>query len=425
MSLTETKPDGGSGSGLGIPLPAGSGARAIHRRRRRQERRQRRLFASALLIAVLGGAVFVGAPHIGRRISGPDGPIAQPAPVASDPKVLLAHRHPDGSARSVTIFSDSKGRQSVVMIPAGTMAEVPSLGLEPLGRALQVGGPTRLGSTVENLLGIDVSDVVVLDDAELSAMAEPLGELAVEVPSRVEEVADDGTVDILYEPGRLRIEAAEVPAFLSAKGRSTDLEVLARHQSFWEAVLEQIAEEGLRAGGPEPLSAILDKLAAGGTIRSRLLPVVPLGQGDAAGPGTGAAELYRVEPDELDRFLESTFPGAVGAADRPKAQVLNGTGGVEVTARAAEKLVPRGIQVSLTGNAPRFDYRTTQVVFYDEAERALAEKARDALGVGRLVLSRRPLGVVDLTIIIGSDFQGGENPAPSEAEPTEPTNRRT
>lgn len=422
MSLTETRPDGGSDSGLGIPLPAGSGARAIHRRRRRQERRQRRLFATALAIAVLGTAVVVGAPHIGRRISGPDGPVAKPAPVVSDPKVLLAHRHPDGSARSLTIFSDSEDFQSVVMMPAGTMAEVPSLGLEPIGRALQVGGPTRLGSTVENLLGIDVSDVVVLDDAELVALAEPLGDLTVEVPSRVEEVADDGAVDVLYEPGRLRIDASEVPAFLSAKGRSTDLEVLARHQSFWEAVLAKIADDDLRVGGPEPLAAILDSLAAGGSVRSRLLPVVPLGQGEAAGPGTGAAELYRVEPDELARFLKSTFPGAAGATERPKAQVLNGTGGVEVTARAAERLVPGGIQVSLTGNAPRFDYRTTQIVFYDESERALAEKARDALGIGRLVLSRRPIGVVDLTIIIGSDFQGGTPPAPPT---TEPTNRRT
>jgi hypothetical protein len=426
MSLTETRPDGGSDS-LGIPLPAGSGARAIHRRRRRQERRQRRLFLSAAALAVLGVLTWFSASQIGRQLGESSGPPAVATPVVSDPKVLLAHRHPDGSARSITIFSDADELQAIVLIPPGTMAEVPSLGLEPLGRALQVGGPTRLRSTVENLLGIDVSHVVVVDDADLVALAEPLDDLEVEVPARVEQVADDGAVDVLYEPGRIRIGADEVPTFLSAKGTSTDLAVLSRHQSFWEAVLADVAEGG-SLGGPEPLQEVLDSLAAGGAVRSRLLPVEPIGQSDPLSTGTAATELYQVEDDELERFLESTFPGGEDAAVRPKAQVLNGTGGVEVSAHAAEKLVPAGIQVALTGNAPRFDYRTTQIVFYDESEKEMAERARRALGVGRLVLSRRPLGVVDLTIIIGADFRGSSSQPTMGSAPTteaEPTNRRT
>lgn len=137
------------------------------------------------------------------------------------------------------------------------------------------------------------------------------------------------------------------------------------------------------------------------------MPVEPLGQADTLGIGNAGTELFQLHPDELAKFLASTFPGAEAPADRPKAQVLNGTGGVEVTAHAAERLVPAGIQVALTGNAARFDYATTQVVFYDEEKEALARRARDALGVGRLVLSRRPLGVVDVTIIVGADFNSG------------------
>ena len=412
MSLTETKPDEVPGSDLGLTLPSGSGARAIRRRRKRQEQRQRRLVALALLVALSGSAVLIGAPHVGRQFSSTQTPTPAPAPAPGDPRVLLAHRHPDGSARSLTIFSDGEDLSSIVMVPAGTMAEVPSLGLEPLGRALEVGGPTRLGSTVENLLGITLSEIVVIDDAELVALAAPIAPLVVEVDERVEEVAEDGTVDVLYEPGRLELTAEEVPAFLTAKGTATDLSVLARHQSFWESVLARLAEpDAPSLGGPAPVGAVLEKLAADAGVRARLLPVEPLGQADTLGLSTATSELYQVSDEELAKFLTSTFPGAEGPAERPQAQVLNGTGGVEVTAHAAERLVPAGIQVALTGNAPRFNYDTTQIVFYDEEHEQIARQAQEALGVGRLVLSRRPLGVVDVTIIIGSDFTGGGAPA--------------
>lgn len=426
MSLTETRPDGGSDSPLGIPLPAGSGANSIRRRRRRQERRQRRLFLIAFVTLLVSGAAAIGLPHLGRQLAGPDAahPPAAAAPI--EPKVLLAHRHPDGTARSITIFSDGDAAQSIVLIPAGTMAEVPSLGLEPLGRALQIGGPTRLRSTVENLLGIRISDVIVADDADFSALAEPLGELKVQVPERVEQVTEDGTVDVLYEPGLLRLAPEEVPAFLSAKGSATDLSVLARHQGFWEAVLGRISDEELTPGGPAPLAEVLVSLAGGEAVRSRLLPVEPLGQEAVPGADGTSTELYQADPQDLARFIESTFPGSEAPVDRPRAQVLNGTGGVEVSARAAEKLVPAGIQVALTGNAPRFDYRQTQIVFYEASQEDIAAKARDALGVGRLVLSRRPLGVVDLTIIIGSDFGGSQSAPAGEPSPeSQPTNRRT
>ena len=422
MSLTETRPDDLSDSGdsdLGLTLPAGSGARAIRRRRKRQEQRQRRLVALAFIVALGGSAVLIGAPHVGRRMAGIEStpPAVAPAPV--DPRVLLAHRHPDGSARSLTIFSDGKDQSTIVMLPAGTMAEVPSLGLEPLGRALEVGGPTRLGSTVENLLGINLSEVVVVEDADLISMAAPVAPLSVEVAARVEQVGEDGTVDILYEPGRLSLTAEEIPAFLTAKGRDTDLAMLARHQSFWESLLSRLAEpDSPKLGGPPALSEVLEDLASDDGVRARLLPVEPLGQADTLGVGSTAGELYQVSSEELERFLASTFPGAEPPAERPKAQVLNGTGGVEVTAHAAEKLVPAGIRVALTGNAPRFDYKTTQIIFYDEAQEAIARKAQKALGVGRLVLSRRPLDVVDVTVIIGTDFIGG-------APAAEPTRRRT
>ena len=74
--------------------------------------------------------------------------------------------------------------------------------------------------------------------------------------------------------------------------------------------------------------------------------------------------------------------------------------------QVAERLVGEGFRVILSGNAPRLDYERTLVITYDgsAAGRALAEQARDLLGVGEVRVSRQEQGIVDLTIVVGKDF---------------------
>jgi len=45
-------------------------------------------------------------------------------------------------------------------------------------------------------------------------------------------------------------------------------------------------------------------------------------------------------------------------------------------------------------------------VFYDRSQQQAAERMRQALGTGRIVLSRQPIGVVDVTVVVGKDFNG-------------------
>ena len=58
-----------------------------------------------------------------------------------------------------------------------------------------------------------------------------------------------------------------------------------------------------------------------------------------------------------------------------------------------------------TDNADNFAHQTSEVVFYDRRQQAAAERVRAALGVGRLVFSRIPNDVVDVTVVVGRDFR--------------------
>ena len=87
-------------------------------------------------------------------------------------------------------------------------------------------------------------------------------------------------------------------------------------------------------------------------------------------------------------------------------QLLNGTGVVGQSQLVAARLLPAGFRIVVTANANSFSYRETQVVFYRREQQAAATRVQRALGVGKLVRSRQPLDVVDVTVVIGTDFKG-------------------
>jgi len=403
-----------------IPLPeARSNARAL-RRKERGRRRRKQVRRGALILAV--GAVVTGlvallAAPAGRLVDratgsgdastrdgapsgGAPGVVPQPVPIVAP--VLLAYQDAAGRASALTVLVPSAGGKggTLLLVPPGTMAEVVSLGLEPVRQSLELGGPTRLQATVENLLGAPLGAVVVVDDAGLTNLLAPAGPLPVTLPERVERVNPNGRVEVLYEAGANTLAPAGAGRFLSAKGRENDLARLARHQAVLEAWLARLGARpaAIPTGSPE-LEAAIGALAAG-PVDTRLLPVEAFG---TAGDG---GELYKVRADELSRLVAGVFPSSAGQGltGRPRLQVLNGTGALEVADKVRAKL-GAGYDVRLTGNAANFEYERTEIVFYDRDQEAVADRLRQALGVGALVFSRRPLDVVDVTVIVGKDFR--------------------
>jgi hypothetical protein len=278
------------------------------------------------------------------------------------------------------------------------MTEVVSADLQPISRALAIGGPAQLRSTTENLLGVAIADVVAVDGPGMSALVAAAGSLTVTLPARLETVQPSGTVDVLYEAGPAKVAPADVPRLLSEKGRGTDLDRLARHQAFFDAWLTQLGRQPAAIPAePAAFHRALAALAAG-PMHARVLPVSSVGSSAETG------ELYKPDTAEMQRMVAATFPTVrPGGLVRPRVQLLNGTGALGLASRVAAKLGP-GFEVALTANAPSFDYAETKIVFYDKAKQPMAQRVRDQLGIGTLVFSRTPLDVVDVTVVVGKDF---------------------
>lgn len=350
-----------------------------------------------VVVAAAGAAVNAVAgddspgPASGATAASPASDRASVAPVTGPRTALIVQAGSDGNAASLTVLATGPRTHELVLVPPGTMTEVPSFGLESVGSALSLGGVDLLQATVENLIGVTFDDVVVVDDARLRDLVANAGDLTVDLPQ---------PVSTRWDAGRTVIAPTDVGTLWAAPAETNDLARLARQQAFWEAWLARLRRDrrALPGGSLRPYLDALRRSSVG----IDLLPVEALDAG-------GGSELYKAHEDELEALVRSALPDAAarGRSARPRVQVLNGTGAVGVAQSVTLRLVqaPVRARVAYTGNADSFDHDETQVVFYDRSHQAVAEAVRDALGAGRVVLSRAPLGIVDITVVVGRDFR--------------------
>ena len=220
--------------------------------------------------------------------------------------------------------------------------------------------------------------------------------ITVTVPSEVQALGPNG--EVIIPAGEQSLSAVDAASVLTATGDVGQLDDLITVQSVLTGWLTRLADpvvgQATLAVAPE-LATLVD--AAGTTTRIATLPVDSL--------ATPAGEQFQVRSDDLDTYVLAAFPQALLGEDgeRPRVEVLNGTGAVGSAQRVSSIVIPAGGKVTLTGNVPGFGVDETQVVYYRDSDRAAAELLLDAIDCGRLARAGKPIDIVDITIIIGAD----------------------
>lgn len=390
--------------------------------RKKGDRRTRTLLGTvSIVVGVVVGLVFVIL--VAREVTRTE----DPPPVRTENEVrtssLTLLFGTDTSNRgqemlvwaSLLVHDPEEQTSAVAYIPARTAVEVPGRGLQALNDSWKTGGIPLLLVTVENLLGAPVDNYLQLAENDALALFEEVGELEVDVPTEVRVPIGPSQVRLLFPTGEQTLSAEGLTDLLYVRGvDGDDVEMGGRHIAFWHALLETYAEDpqgledaALEARGAlgksdaraREIAALLGDVAATHEIRRSLmvLPVSPLEV-----PGNN---LYVAEPADVAQLLEDlALTDQAPAAAR--VQILNGNGVPGIGQEVATRLVGEGFRVILSGNAPRLNYARTLVIVYDDTEdsRALAERARELIGVGEIQMSAQEQGIVDLTIVVGKDF---------------------
>lgn len=352
--------------------PAGDTTRTT----RYEEESRRRQWLALVVVAVLvlgGGAMFV----LTRGDSGESTtPTVGPRPAEEVDTLLLSVRGADEPLLAVIGGGDDP---LVLPIPPDLTIEAPGLGQADMTAIAQLPGD-GMRVAVSNTLGMWVDGFAVTDLGRLAAVVDRAGGLSVDLPSAV-------TLDsVVLGPGEVSLDGKQVGEYLTAGG-----DAMLR----WEVVLT-----GLLASSP--------MLGQGDLIEVDDLAMTQELLGEAQDavvesfPTHVVAATTRVPSfTDLDALMLADF-----GAPTPIVRVIveNHSGAPAVSEDLARILVPLGFRIVLSRNAQTFDKSTTDVIAIGSQNVEAADRVREALGVGSVVLSGVPSGIGDITIAVGSDF---------------------
>ena len=374
-----------------------------------------------ILAAAVLAAGFVGLRSLGGGGSGSGdqtGPTLSRAPTTT----LLAGTDNAGTRvawLALLSYDPVSDKGAVVYVPAHTAVEVPGRGLQGMGEALETGGLPLLLGSAESFLGIKIDHYLALPRARAEALFDEIGALTVDVPTEVAVAETKDTRRLLLTEGVQELSTASLASLLYTVGDGgDDVELGSRHLAFWDALLGSFADDPGRlrtafrnvsaaadaAGKSDDVDG--DGLALVGSLAALEGPDLTLAMLPVRQVSVGGAELYATDSEEIAEFVTGALPGVPVARNLARVQVLNGNGSPGIGEAIAERLVGKGFQIELSGNAGSFGHKTTKVITYDPspAGQALAARARDLLGVGEVQVSGQGQGSVNLTIIVGKDF---------------------
>ncbi|GAA4851696.1 LCP family protein [Kitasatospora terrestris] len=292
LSLFEDDPTGGPDGDEG----EGAGAGGEVRRRRRARRLL--VWASAVLLFLLGGgvtAVYWTANHFAdsvERIPNAFPTVAdsaQPKAVANAGQTFLligldarsdtattggsakAPAWKEGAQRSDTmmlmhIAADRKS-VAVVSIARDTWVDVPGHGKAKINAAYSWGGPALAVQTVQNVTGIRVDHLAVIDWNGFRALTDAVGGVDITIPQTI-EAKDDARQ---WDKGTHHMDGAEALLYVRERHGlpNGDLDRTKRQQNFLRALMNQTMDSGT-LGSPSRLTGLLRSVGDVVSVDDRL-----------------------------------------------------------------------------------------------------------------------------------------------------------
>ena len=320
--------------------------------------------------------------------------------------------------------------------PGYTGQQADPNGAVQINALLQIGGPTCLWKTVEQVTGIRIDHFIGIGMLGFVKVVNDLGGVNVCVPFKV----NDPVSGLNLSAGEHHINGIQALAFWRTRediGNGSDLERIQRDQFMSAQVVKGVLNSGLLSNPIRLVEVITDAAAsmttdAGMTVSD----LVQIGESfrDLSSQNvqfiTVPNEPWTQNPDRV-QFLQpqasqvfaaiardmtvpkvSTTPGPTGGAQvlttspaNVKVEVLNGSGVSRIASEAAAGLTSRGFDVTGTGDAPSFAYTNSVIEYSSAADMAAVNTLKKELtDVTSLQVASLTPGTVDL--ILGSDFTG-------------------
>ena len=349
-------------------------------------------------------------------------------------------------------ISPGRHRITVISIPRDTMVpmyqcdsgagytgqQANPAGAVQINSLLQIGGPTCLWKTVEQVTGVRIDHFIGIGMLGFVKVVNDLGGVNVCVPFNV----NDPVSGLNLNSGEHHINGIQALAFWRTRediGNGSDLERIQRDQFMSAQVVKGVLHNGLLSNPIRMVSVVTDAAASmttdSGMTVSDLIQIgesfhslssqnvqfitVP-NQPWTQNPNRvqflqpQARQVFAAIARDMTVPKVSTTPvpsssgGAQVLTTSPanvKVEVLNGSGVARIANEAATGLTSRGFDVTGTGDAPSFAYTNSVIEYSSTADMAAVNTLKKELtNVTSLQVASLTPGTVDL--ILGSDFTG-------------------
>jgi hypothetical protein len=353
----------------------------------------------------IGVWLFGGWDVLRERVAG------RPPPRRPAPELALLVVSGEAQALpAMALTHRSQHASDVVLLPAGTLVEVPGAGPRPLAAAFAETGAGGLATSVANALGIRIPVVLAGDAERVRGLVDGFGDVDVDVPESI-QVEEGGFRRTLFARGRSRMGGDEFVRFmtLAVPGQS-ELERVARQNAGWRALLARMRSRprdehaaGARLEGwsnevdGAGAARVLFALARDERLTLSTLPVVRA--------GLSQVELYNIDRPQIDPIRRAL--GDVATYRSPAGRRIRLLVGADepVGPAAARALVAAGYAIVLSGRASQ-PYEVTRVVMAEDTDQArqMARRIVGILGSGTIGLAKAPQTLVDATVVVGKDW---------------------
>lgn len=144
---------------------------------------------------------------------------------------------------------------TLISIPRDSWVPIPGYGEAKVNAAFSLAGPSLAVATVEQLTGLRIDHLAVVDWSGFSAMIDEVGGVTVKVPRTVE----DTKRNIVWEKGEHRLDGERAVKYVGQRYglKLGDLDRVRRQQAVLRALLAE-SMTTLRSSGPMGLYDLLD-----------------------------------------------------------------------------------------------------------------------------------------------------------------------
>lgn len=172
--------------------------------------------------------------------------------------VLGVDRRNGDTGRSDTLFvtmlDTSRNQAALLSIPRDTLVSIPGHGWDKVNHAYAYGGHELSRKTVENFLGIPISNYVLVDFQGFIKLVDAIGGVDIDVEKSMQYTdpydGENGLV-INLQPGKQHMDGTTAIQYVRYRDEEGDIGRVARQQKFMKAVFAKLRSASLLTRAPE------------------------------------------------------------------------------------------------------------------------------------------------------------------------------